>query len=43
MALDYQKAMMSIYDKIWLIISQNCDEPYGEKNEFLEMLRTRGF
>jgi len=43
MALDYQKAMMAMYDKIWLIISQNCDEPYGEKNAFLELLKNRGF
>ena len=43
MALDYQKAMMSVYNQIWLIISRNCEEQYEGKNEFLEMLRNRGF
>ena len=43
MALDYQKAMMAVYNQIWLIISRNCEEQYEGKNEFLEMLRNRGF
>ena len=43
MALDYQKAMMAVYNQIWLIISRNCEEKYEGKNEFLEMLRNRGF
>ena len=43
MALDYQKAMMAVYNQIWLIVSQNCESKYEGKNEFLEMLRSRGF
>lgn len=43
MALDYQKAMMAVYNQIWLIISRNCEEKYEGKNEFLEMLTNRGF
>ena len=43
MALDYQKAMMAVYNQIWLIIARNCEEQYEGKNEFLEMLRNRGF
>lgn len=43
MALDYQKAMMSVYNQIWLIVSQNCETKYEGKNEFLEMLKNRGF
>ena len=43
MALDYQKAMMTVYNQIWLIISRNCDEKYEGKNAFLEMLTNRGF
>lgn len=44
MALDYQKAMMTVYNQIWLIISRNCEEKYdGGKNAFLEMLKNRGF
>jgi len=43
MALDYQKAMMTVYNHIWLIISRNCEEKYEGKNEFLEMLTNRGF
>ncbi len=43
MALDYQKAMMAVYNQIWLIVSQNCESKYEGKNEFLEMLRNRGF
>ena len=43
MALDYQKAMMAVYNQIWLIISRNCEEQYEGKNEFLEMLKNRGF
>lgn len=44
MALDYQKAMMAVYNQIWLIISRNCEEKYdGGKNAFLEMLKNRGF
>jgi len=43
MALDYQKAMMAVYNQIWLIIARNCEEQYEGKNEFLEMLKNRGF
>jgi hypothetical protein len=43
MALDYQKAMMAVYDKIWLIVSQNCETKVEGKNEFLAMLMNRGF
>ena len=43
MALDYQKAMMTVYNQIWLIISRNCEEKYEGKNAFLEMLTNRGF
>lgn len=43
MALDYQKAMMAVYNQIWLIISRNCEEKYEGKNEFLNMLTNRGF
>jgi len=43
MALDYQKAMMAVYNQIWLIVSQNCETKYEGKNEFLEMLKNRGF
>lgn len=43
MALDYQKAMMAVYNQIWLIVSQNCETKYEGKNEFLEMLGNRGF
>ena len=43
MALDYQKAMMTVYNQIWLIISRNCEERYEGKNAFLEMLTNRGF
>ena len=43
MALDYQKAMMAVYNQIWLIIARNCETQYEGKNEFLEMLRNRGF
>ena len=42
-ALDYHKAMMVVYNQIWLIISRNCDEKYDGKNEFLQMLKNRGF
>jgi hypothetical protein len=44
MAVDYNKQALSIYDRIWSIISQNSEQPYGGgKNEFLELLKTRGF
>ena len=43
MELDYQKAMMAVYNQIWLIVSQNCETKYEGKNEFLEMLKNRGF
>ena len=43
MALDYQKAMLAVYNQIWLIITRNCETQYEGKNEFLEMLRNRGF
>ncbi len=43
MALDYQKAMMAVYNQIWRIIARNCEEQYEGKNDFLEMLRNRGF
>ncbi len=44
MALDYQKAVMAVYNQIWLIISRNCEEKYdGGKNAFLEFLTNRGF
>jgi len=43
MALDYQKAMMAVYNQIWLIVSQNCETRYEGKNEFLDMLMNRGF
>ena len=36
MALDYQKAMMVIYNQIWLIVSRNCEEKYENKNAFLD-------
>jgi hypothetical protein len=44
MALDYQKAMNTVYNQIWLIVSRNCVTKYeGEKNTFLELLQNRGF
>jgi len=43
MALDYQKAMMAVFNQIWLVISRNCEEKYEGKNAFLEMLTNRGF
>jgi hypothetical protein len=43
MALDYQKAMMAVYNQIWLIVSQNCETKYEGKNEFLQMLMNRNF
>jgi hypothetical protein len=43
MALDYQKAMMAVFDKIWLIVSQNCETKFESKNEFLTILMNRGF
>ena len=43
MALDYQKAMMTVYNQIWLIVSQNCETKYEGKNEFLQMLINRNF
>ena len=43
MALDYQKAMMTVYNQIWLVISRNCEEKYESKNEFLNILQNRGF
>jgi len=44
MAIDYNKQAMSIYDRIWNIVSQNSEQPYeGGKNEFLQLLMNRGF
>jgi hypothetical protein len=43
MALDYQKAMMAVYNQIWLIVSQNSQATVEGKNEFLNMLMNRGF
>jgi hypothetical protein len=43
MALDYQKAMMAVWNQIWLIVSQNNETRYEGRNEFLELLKTRGF
>ena len=43
MALDYQKAMMAVYNQIWLIVSQNSETKYEGKNEFLTILMNRGF
>ncbi len=43
MALDYQKAMMAVYNNIWLIVSQNSQAKFEGKNEFLNMLMNRGF
>jgi hypothetical protein len=43
MALDYQKAMMAVWNQIWLIVSQNNETRYEGKNEFLSMLKNRGF
>jgi len=38
MALDYQKAMNTAWNQIWMIISQNCEKKYDNKNDFLKML-----
>jgi len=43
MALDYQKAMMAVYNQIWTIVSQNSQAAVEGKNEFLSMLMNRGF
>jgi len=43
MALDYQKAMMAVYNQIWLIVSQNSQAKVEGKNEFLNLLMNRGF
>ena len=43
MALDYQKAMMAVYNQIWLIVSQNSQAKVEGKNEFLNFLLNRGF
>lgn len=43
MALDYQKAMMAVWNQIWLTVSQNNETKYEGKNEFLAMLKNRGF
>jgi hypothetical protein len=43
MALDYQKAMMAVYNQIWTIVSQNSQASVEGKNEFLSMLMNRGF
>lgn len=43
MALDYHKAMMSVYNQIWNIISRNTETKYESKNDFFEMLQNRGF
>ena len=43
MALDYQKAMMTVYNQVWLIISRKCEEKYEGKNAFLDLLSSRGF
>jgi hypothetical protein len=34
---------MTVYNQIWLIVSQNCETKYEGKNEFLAMLMNRGF
>ena len=43
MALDYQKAMMAVYNQIWMIVSQNSQANVEGKNEFLNALLNRGF
>jgi hypothetical protein len=43
MALDYQKAMMAVWNQIWLTVSQNNETRYEGRNEFLAMLTNRGF
>jgi hypothetical protein len=43
MALDYQKAMMAVYNQIWMIVSQNSQASVEGKNEFLSALLNRGF
>jgi hypothetical protein len=43
MSLDYNKQAMSIYAQIWSVISQNSTEKFEGKNEFLELLSSRGF
>jgi len=43
MSIDYAKAAQQIYAQIWSIISQNSTQKFEGKNEFLEMLRNRGF
>ena len=43
MALDYQKAMMAVYNQIWSIVSQNSQESVEGRNEFIDMLMNRGF
>ena len=43
MALDYHKAMMSVYNQIWNIISRNSETKYETGNDFFELLTNRGF
>ena len=43
MAVDYSKQAMAIFDRIWNIISQNSEQPYEGKNDFLTLLTQRGF
>lgn len=43
MAVDYSKQAMSIFDRIWSIVSQNSEQPYEGKNAFLALLTNRGF
>ena len=43
MALDYQKAMMAVYNQIWSIVSQNSETKFEGKSKFLNALMNRGF
>jgi len=43
MALDYHKAMISVYDQIWNIVSRNSETKYESKNDFFDLLTKRGF
>jgi hypothetical protein len=43
MALDYQRASLQVFNHIWSIIEKNSAEQYEKKNDFLNMLKSRGF
>ena len=43
MAVDYSKQAMTIFDRIWNVMSQNSEQPYEGKNAFLQLLQNRGF